>query len=246
MSTKRTFRVGSCALAMALSLPTMVSADPIQDLTLKTYSAGWFPNYYRGQGPLTCPRVCKAWIDGVAEGERAKELVDTAEQAYVCRVTRDPAIVQKGIDAPKSHWIYGTQYDDLPVCYATQKFGGPWLSREFMCLCLEDCRKPNLVVSTIHRPTWDGANSVIAVDITNNGGSAAGPSTAELVDYQFAPGVASVATPPIAAGATVTVVFTLPYWVYDPDASLIITVDAKGEIDECNEDDNRLRFFELG
>jgi hypothetical protein len=238
--------IASWVLMLALGLPPAASADPIQDLTLKTYSAGWFPNYYRGQGPLTCPRACKAWTDGPAEGERAKELVDNAEQAYVCKVTRDAAIIQKPIDAPKSHWIYGTQYDDLPVCYANQKGGGAWLSREFMCLCLENCRKPNLVVSTIHRPVWDGTQSVISVDITNSGGSAAGASTAELVDYQFAPGIASVAVPPIAAGATVTVVFTLPYWVYDPDASLIVTVDAKGEIEECNEDDNRLRFFDLG
>lgn len=50
----------------------------------------------------------------------------------------------------------------------------------------------------------------------------------------------------IPPGATVTVVFTLPYWVYDPDASLIVTADSEGEVDECNEDDNRLRFFELG
>jgi hypothetical protein len=246
MSIKRTFQAGSWALVLALGLPAAAAADPIQDLSLKSYSAGWFPNYYRGQGPLTCPRACKAWVDGTAEGELAKELVDTAEQAYVCKVTRDPAIVQKGIDAPKSHWIYGSQYDDLPVCYATQKFGGAWLSREFMCLCVERCRKPNLVVSTIHRPTWDGTQSVIIVDITNDGGSAAGASSAELVDYQFAPGVASVAVPAVAAGATVSVVFTLPYWVYDPDASLIVTVDARGEIDECKEDDNRLRFFEPG
>ena len=114
------------------------------------------------------------------------------------------------------------------------------------CLCVERCRKPNLLVTTIHRPTWDGAQSVIVVDISNDGGSAAPASTAELVDYQFPPGVAGVAVPPIAAGGTVSVVFTLPYWVYDPDASLIVSVDAKGEIDECNEDDNRLRFFEPG
>jgi hypothetical protein len=244
MSIKR--MLCAAAWALALCAPLSASADPIQDLTVKSYAAGWFPNYYRGQGPLTCPRACKAWIDGTAEGERATELVDTAEQAYVCKVTRDPAIVQKGLDEPKSHWIYGSQYDDLPVCYATRKFGGAWLSREFMCLCVENCRKPNLVVSAIHRPTWNGTQSVIEVDITNEGASPAGASTAQLVDYQFAAGVASVPTPAIAAGATVTVVFTLPYWVYDPDASLIVTTDSESVIDECNENDNRLRFFELG
>jgi CARDB len=244
MSIKHLLWAGACALALGLALPA--SADPIQDLSVKTYAAGWFPNYFNGRGPLTCPRACKAWIEGVAEGERATKLVETAEHAYVCKVTTDPAIVQKPINDPSSHWIYGSQYDDLPVCYATRKFGGGWMSREFMCLCLENCRKPNLVVSQIHRPTWDGSQSVIEVDITNTGGSAAAASTAELVDYDFAPGVASVAVPAIPAGGTVTVVFTLPYWVYNPDASLIVTADSKGEIDECNENDNRLRFFELG
>ncbi|HTU63784.1 MAG TPA: CARDB domain-containing protein, partial [Polyangiales bacterium] len=154
------------------------------------------------------------------------------------------AIVQKPIDAPKSHWIYGSQYDDLPVCYATQKFGGPWLSREFMCLCLDDCRKANLVVTAI-RPRWDGTQSVIEADITNSGASAAGASTAKLVDYQSGAG-STAATPSIAAGATVTVTFTLPYWVYDPDATLDVSADSENKIDECNENDNRLRFFELG
>lgn len=246
MSIKKMLRAGACALALAFGLPAVASADPIQDLTVKNYQAGWFPNYYRGQGPMTCPRACRAWIDGIAEGERAKELVDTAEHAYVCKVTLDPDIVWKGIDDPKSHWIYGSQYDDLPVCYATRKGGGSWLSREFMCLCLESCRKPNLVVSAIHRPSWDGTQSVIDVDITNVGAAPAAASTAKLVDYQFAAGVASVATPPIAPGATVTVVFTLPYWVYDPDASLIVSADSDGVIDECDENDNRLRFFEPG
>lgn len=246
MSFARRLRLGAWALVAVLAMTATASADPIRDLSMDTYSAGWFPNYYRNQGPMTCPRACRAWTGAPAEGERAQELSEPAERGYVCKVTRDPAIVQKPLDEPRAHWIYGTQYDDLPVCYATQKFGGAWLSREFMCLCVIDCARPDLVVSAIHRPVWDGTRSVISVDITNVGGAAAGPSAAQLVDYQFAPGVAAVATPPIPSGATVTVVFTLPYWVYDPDASLIVTADFKNDVAECNEDNNELRFFERG
>ena len=232
--------------ALALSLPLTVHADPIQDLSMDRHVAGWFPNYFHGNGPLTCPRACDAWTGAPAEGERASDLAPSAKHAFVCKVTRDPAIVQKPVNAPKSHWIYGSQYDDLPVCYATQKFGDPWLSREFMCLCVDKCRKPDLVVSTIHRPVWDGSQSVISADITNVGNSPAGASTAKLEDYQFAAGVATAATPPVAPGATVTVTFTLPYWVYDPDASLIVTADSNGDVDECDEGNNRRRFFEQG
>lgn len=233
------------AYALLLMAPLPAAADPIQDLSMDPYRAGWFPNYYRGSGPLTCPRACRAWTGAPAEGEAANELVEAAKRGYVCKVTNRPEIVQKPLNEPTSHWIYGTQYDDLPVCYATQKFGDPWLSREFMCLCVEDCRKPDLVVSTIYRPTWDGTQSVISVDIANLGATAAGPSVAELVDYQSGAST-SVAVPAIAAGATVNVVFTLPYWVYDPDASLIVTADVKNDIDECDEKNNDQRFFEPG
>jgi hypothetical protein len=122
MSIKQTLRAGAWALALIIGVPLAVSADPIQDLSIKTYAAGWFPNYYRGQGPLTCPRACKAWVEGIAESERATDLVDTAERAYVCKVTTDPAIVQKPINDPASHWIYGSQYDVRPV-----KVGQPHL-----------------------------------------------------------------------------------------------------------------------
>jgi hypothetical protein len=233
------------ACAMIFAAPLQAAADPIQDLSMDNYKAGWFPNYYRGSGPLTCPRACRAWTGAPAEGENANELVETAKRAHVCKVTNRPEIVQKPLNEPASHWIYGTQYDDLPVCYATMKFGGPWLSREFMCLCVEDCRKPDLTVSTIHRPVWNGTQSVISVDIANLGATAAGPSVAELSDYQSGAST-SVAVPAIAAGATVTVAFTLPYWVYDPDASLIVTLDVKNDVDECDEDNNDRSFFERG
>ena len=246
MRTQRVLNMAACVVISLLGLPARGSADPIRDLTMRPHAVGWFPNYYQDQGPLVCPKACRAWTGSAAEGERATELSPGAERGFVCKLTSDPAIVMKPIDAPRSHWIYGTQYDDLPVCYAEMKGGGRVLSREFMCLCVAECRKPDLTPTKIHKPTWDGTKSLIQVDITNLGGSAAPASTAELVDYERVGVSASVATPAIAAGATVTVVFSLPYWVYDPNASLVVTVDAKQEIDECDETNNQRRFFELG
>lgn len=246
MRSKEARIAAASLVATLLGMPTVGAADPIRDLTMRPYVAGWFPNYYRGQGPLVCPKACRAWTRSEAENERATELSPTAERGFVCKLTRDPAIVQKPIDAPASHWIYGTQYDDLPVCYAETKGGGRVLSREFMCLCVADCRKPDLTVTNIHRPSWDGTKSVIDVDVTNVGAAPAPASTAELIDYELVGVSTTVATPPIAAGATVTVTFTLPYWVFDPNASLAVTADSKQEIDECDEMNNHRRFFELG
>ncbi len=47
-----------------------------------------------------------------------------------------------------------------------------------------------------------------------------------------------VQTPALPPGASVTVTFHLPYWVYNPDVTLEVTADYKNEIQECNENNN--------
>jgi len=42
------------------------------------------------------------------------------------------------------------------------------------------------------------------------------------------------------------VTFTLPYWVYNPDADLEVTADYKGLLLECKEDNNVKIFKDIG
>ena len=113
------------------------------------------------------------------------------------------------------------------------------------------CSLPDLVVDSILRPTFVQATKASRVDaiIRNLGPGAAGASIARLIDPStlVSPGVPQSAlanTPPLAAGASATVTFTLPYWVFNPDASLEVTADHKNQIAECREDNN-VRTFEV-
>jgi hypothetical protein len=116
------------------------------------------------------------------------------------------------------------------------------------------CVGPDLIVETIEQPTWDSANrqSEIRVTIKNIGNDAAGPSYARVVDPSTPqPGsgapyndVASV--PALAPGASVTVIFHLPYWVFNPDATLEVTADYKNNVKECREDNNVKTFQGIG
>ncbi|NVJ61894.1 MAG: hypothetical protein HWE27_16000 [Gammaproteobacteria bacterium] len=227
-------------------------ADPIQDLSMNNYKAGWYPNFYKGYGPMTCPRTCKYWVGTDAEHEASQEIDGQSERVNVCKITRDESIILEPKNDPKSHWIYGGQYDDYPVCFANSLGYGPVQSRLFMCECVEPqkpsgCPNPDLVVSKIHDPVWDHPNgvSIVKVDITNIGGSAAGAFVTRLVD----PGTGAddyVAAGGLGAGMTTTKTFYFNYWVFDPDAELIAITDVKEEVDECKEDNNKLRYFKMG
>jgi hypothetical protein len=114
-------------------------------------------------------------------------------------------------------------------------------------------RCPDLVVDSILRPEWDAANhrSVITAIIRNAGNAPADTSIARLVDPSTTdtsgvPSNAIAVTPPLAPGATATVVFYLPYWVFNPDASLDVTADYKMMVTECREDNNTLSFSAVG
>jgi hypothetical protein len=113
------------------------------------------------------------------------------------------------------------------------------------------CDLPDLVVDTIFRPTFVNGASRIEAIIHNLGPGAAGPSLARLIDPSTlqstgAPYNAIAPTPALAAGATATVVFTLPYWVFNPDATLDVTADYKGDIAECREDNNTKHYEARG
>jgi hypothetical protein len=112
---------------------------------------------------------------------------------------------------------------------------------------------PDLIVEKIDRPEWDEAThqSVIRASIKNIGMMQAGPSLARVIDPTTrqptgAPYNDIAQTPALAPGASVTVTFHLPYWVYNPDVTLEVTADYKNEIPECNEDNNVKVFQGIG
>lgn len=112
---------------------------------------------------------------------------------------------------------------------------------------------PDLVVDSILTPVWDAVNhrSVITASISNIGGAPAGASVARVVDPSTTdtsgvPYNAIAPTPSLAPGASATVVFYLPYWVFNPDAALDVTADYKGMVTECREDNNTRSFAAVG
>lgn len=113
------------------------------------------------------------------------------------------------------------------------------------------CTLPDLIVESISRPTFVQGSTRIEAVIRNIGSGAAGPSLARAIDPStfISPGVPqnSVAnTPALAAGASATVVFSLPYWIFNPDAALDVTADYKNDVAECNEQNNAKSFQAVG
>ncbi len=113
------------------------------------------------------------------------------------------------------------------------------------------CEGPDLVVDEIKRPIHEGGKSIVYVNIKNIGTSSAGESHAKLSDPSTfesngTPFHDVVRIPALSAGEIHEVLFTLPYWVYNPDAELEVTVDHAGNIGECAENNNTNRFFEPG
>jgi hypothetical protein len=233
-----------------LSVAAGASADPIQDSSLNDYKAGWYPNYYKEKGPLTCPQTCEIWIKGVAEQENS--MAADSKMTQVCKIG-DRGQINKPVRGGRC--LYGNQFDKTPACYVTDMNGKVQKSERYYCLCIAKTQSecPDLVVTEIKKPVWDNANSrsVITAVIKNIGGGAAGPSIARVIDPSTkqptgAPYNAIANTPALAAGASATVVFYLPYWVYNPDASLEVTADYKNNVKECNENNNTKVFNDQG
>ncbi len=112
---------------------------------------------------------------------------------------------------------------------------------------------PDLIVEHIDKPVWDQANrrSVISATIKNIGDAPAGPTIARVIDPTTlqptgAPYNATANTPALAPGASTSVTFYLPYWVYNPDVTLEVTADYKNQLSECNEDNNMKVFEGIG
>ncbi len=116
---------------------------------------------------------------------------------------------------------------------------------------LDGC--PDLVVESIEKPMWDGANnrSVIRATIRNIGNASAGSTLARVIDPTTpqptgAPYNSVAPTPALAPGATATVTFFLPYWVYNPDVTLEVTADYKNQLPECDDQNNARIFEDIG
>ena len=93
--------------------------------------------------------------------------------------------------------------------------------------------------------------SVIRATIKNIGNAMASQTIARVIDPSTlqptgAPYNAIADTPALSPGEEATVTFYLPYWVYNPDATLEVTADYKGQLSECNEDNNTMEFSEEG
>lgn len=116
-----------------------------------------------------------------------------------------------------------------------------------------ECSGPDLIVENIANPTWEDANrrSVITVTIRNVGNMDATASLARVIDPST-PQPTGVPyndvkdTPALAPGAVATVTFYLPYWVFNPDATLEVPADYKNMVKECREDNNVQMFQRIG
>lgn len=238
------------AIPILLLLMGGVQADPIKDNVLGGYEAGWYPNIYKGK-TMACPQTCKIRVKGIAEHEMSNGV--KSKITNVCKVGSGK-VIEKPLPMRGDKFLYGNQFDSKPVCYTTDMSGKPQKSEQFYCLCIADrCNGPDLVVTVIEKPVWDGANhrSVIKAVIKNIGNANAAASIARVIDPSTpqptgAPYNAIANTPALAPGATATVTFYLPYWVYNPDADLEVTADYKGMVKECNEKNNTKTFHEMG
>jgi len=111
----------------------------------------------------------------------------------------------------------------------------------------------DLIVEKIDQPRWDNEShtSKITVTITNMGNAKSGKSYARITDPSTpqptgAPFNDVQEVPELNPGQSFTVTFTLPYWVFNPDASLTVEADYKKMVDECNESNNIMEFNQLG
>ncbi|MBU1052916.1 MAG: hypothetical protein KKC46_03670 [Proteobacteria bacterium] len=235
-----------------LLLAAVVQADPVQDNSLNTYKAGWYPNYYKQKGPMTCPETCKIWIQGVPEQEMS--VAAKTKSINVCKFGYDKPINKPMRDGG---FLYGNQFDKTPVCYTAGMSKKMQTSEKYYCLCIakttSGCKGSDLVVTEIKQPEWDHINnrSIIKAVIKNIGSSGAGKSIARVIDLSPAqpigvPDNAIADTPALAPGDSTTITFYLPYWVYDPNADLEVTADYKNAVEECDEKNNSKTFSDGG
>lgn len=105
------------------------------------------------------------------------------------------------------------------------------------------CSLSDLTVESIARPVLEQGRSRIDAVIRNLGPGDAPASVARVIDPSTttstgAPQNAIANTPALPAGTATTVTFFLPYWVFNPDATLDVEADYKDTVRECREDNN--------
>lgn len=111
---------------------------------------------------------------------------------------------------------------------------------------------PDLIIDEIMPPVYvSGLGTTIEAVVKNIGSADAAASMARLVDSSTlqntgAPYNSVASVPALVPGADYTVKFSLPYWVYNPDAEFTVTADYKNMVKECNEKNNSEDFFGLG
>jgi hypothetical protein len=104
---------------------------------------------------------------------------------------------------------------------------------------------PDLVVDVIERPDWKDSLSIIRVTVKNIGTAPTGmnaeveltdPSTIDPSTGMTYMRVQTI--PSLNPGQVYTITFTLPYWVFNPDAHIKVHVDYRNVIPECDEGNN--------
>ncbi|UOF02521.1 CARDB domain-containing protein [Bdellovibrio reynosensis] len=109
------------------------------------------------------------------------------------------------------------------------------------------CRAyPDLVVSNLLDPLYDHPthSSIIKAVVKNQGGKAAATFVVRLVVDGST--IREVVVHGLGAGMQTMVTFTVPFWVYNPDAQYEVKADYSNRIKECNEKNNVKAFFGLG
>lgn len=123
------------ALAVALMLTAPgAQADPIKNLSMGSYQAGWYSNSSRG-GPLTCAETCKQKASALPEHEPSA--VPVPKRAFLCKVQGEP----KG---DLRTWLYGSQFDDRAACYTVGLDLKGSYDDSYLCLCVNPRLRPAL------------------------------------------------------------------------------------------------------
>lgn len=117
-------------LALLLATPA-ARAEPIKNLSMDPYLAGWYSNASRS-GPLTCSETCKQKASAVAEHEPSAEPIP--QRAFVCRVQGKPK------DNLRT-WLYGNQFDDRAACYTVGLDLKGSYEDSYFCLCVNPRRR---------------------------------------------------------------------------------------------------------
>ncbi len=114
-------------------------ADPVTDGFVTTKRIAWFSNIYQGK-QLTCPETCKIHHGLIAEHELYKYGTGVRPQkTYVCKVMTKKIPVENDslthFRPPITTWVYGNQYNNVPLCEYVKDHQQIKKAKRFYCLC---------------------------------------------------------------------------------------------------------------